>query len=192
MGSELLALLEKEAAAERERILAEAKAKAEEIRATSAAQARELLESQRRQQEAGLRSSRARAQSAAHLAAQALLLETKDQAIGEVFRRAEEALDRVVRDRERYARILEHLVHEGAQSFTGRVVIEAHPDDAAAVRSAVQRQRLDAEVRSADGIRGGVRLVSADGRYIVLNTLTSRLERARPALTSDVAGILWR
>src|SRR3990172_2984879 len=47
MGSELLALLEKEAAAERDRVLAEARAQAEEIRAAAEGQALLLEEKDR-------------------------------------------------------------------------------------------------------------------------------------------------
>ncbi len=191
MSSDLLSLLEQEAAAERERVLAEARVQAEEIRAAAEAQARQIVESQRQLQEAALRMSRVRAQGTAHLEAQALLLKEKDRTLAEVFRRAEEALDQVIHDRARYSRILEHLIAEAVQGFAGHVVIEAHPDDVAAVRTAVQRQKVNADVRAADGIRGGVRLLSADGRYVVMNTLASRLERARPTLAAEVARTLW-
>jgi len=203
MGSELLALLEKEAAAERDRVLAEARAQAEEIRAAAEGQARQVVESQRQQQEAALRTSRARAQGTAHLAAQALLLEEKDRSITEVFRRAKEALDQVLHDRARYAPVLGRLIEEGLQGFNGPIIIEAHPDDVALVKEQLEgsgiRRKLaqqDAnwqpEVRSAADVRGGVRLASPDGRYVVLNTLASRLERARPTLASEVARTLWR
>src|SRR3990172_4445719 len=150
MGSELLALLEKEAAAERDRVLAEARAQAEGIRAAAEGQGRQgggsqrqqqegglrggVGEPQRQQQEAALRTSRARAQGTAHLAAQALLLEEKDRTITEVFRRAKEALDQVLHDRARYAPVLGRLIEEGLQGFNGPVIIEAHPDDVALVK----------------------------------------------------------
>lgn len=191
MSSELIALLEQEAAAERERVLTEARQQAEEIRAAAQAEARRVVEAQREQQVAALRAARVRAQSTAQLQAQALVLEQKDQAIVEVFRRAEQALGNVVGDRARYANVLERLIAEGIQGFPGHVVIETHPDDADLARSATKRQRVDAEVRSADGVRGGVRLVSADGRYVVLNTLPSRLAQARPTLVPEVARVLW-
>jgi vacuolar-type H+-ATPase subunit E/Vma4 len=191
MSSELIALLEKEAAAERERILAEARVQAEEIRSAAQADARRVVEAQREQQEAELRAARVRAQSTAQLQAQAIVLEQKDQALAEVFRRSLEALEQVVRDRDRYAHVLEHLIAEGSAGFTGHVVIEAHPDDVDLAGSTARRQRLDAEVRPAEGVRGGVRLISTDGRYVVFNTLTSRLERARPTLASEVARVLW-
>lgn len=191
MASELITLLEQEAAGERDRVLTEARRQADEIRGAARAEAQRLVGAQREHQEAALRAARVRAQSTAQLQAQALLLQQKDQMIAEVFRRAEEALDQAVRDRNQYDRVLERLLAEGMQGIRGHVVIEAHPDDVALARSAAQRQRLDAEVRPADGVRGGVRLVSSNDRYTVLNTLTSRLERARPTLASEVASILW-
>src|SRR3990172_1550089 len=138
MGSELLALLEKEAAAERDRVLAEARAQAEGIRAAAEGQARQVVESQRQQQEAALRTRRARAQGTAHLAEQALLLEEKDRTITEVFRRAKEALDQVLHDRARYAPVLGRLIEEGLQGFNGPIIIEAHPDDVALVKEQLE------------------------------------------------------
>src|SRR3972149_618001 len=128
MGSELLALLEKEAAAERDRVLAEARAQAEEIRAAAAGQARQGGGSQRQQKEAGRRASRVRAQGTASLQAQALLLEEKDRTITEVFRRAEEALDQVIGDRARYAQVLGRRIGEGLKGVDGPAIIAAPPD----------------------------------------------------------------
>ncbi|MBI3975619.1 MAG: hypothetical protein HY334_04430 [Armatimonadetes bacterium] len=191
MGSDLITLLEREAAAERERLLGEARQQAEEIRAAARAEAQQLVDGQRERQEAALRAARVRAQSTAQLQAQALVLERKDQALAEVFRRATEALEAVVRDRARYGQVLERLIGEGAAGFGGHLLIEAHPDEVDLVRSAARRHTLDAEVRAAEDLRGGVRLTSPDGRTIVLNTFASRLERARPTLGSEVARVLW-
>lgn len=191
MSSDLIALLEQEAGAERERLLTDARQQAEQVRAAAREQAQLLVERQREEQEAALRAARVRAQSTAQLQAQALVLERKDQAMGEVFRRATEALDAVVRDRPRYGAVLERLIGEGAAGFPGRVLIETHPDDVDLVRAAAGRRGLDAEVRGTNDIRGGVRLSSPDGRYVVVNTLSARLERARPTLGSEVARVLW-
>ncbi len=191
MGSDLIALLEQEAASERERLLGEARGQAEEIHAAAREQAQQILAGQREQQEAALRAARVRAQSTAQLQAQALVLKRKDRALAEVFHRATEALEALVRDRARYGQVIERLIDEGAAGFSGHVLIEAHPDDADMVRVAAGRRRLDAEVRPAQDIRGGVRLRTPDGRYIVVNTLAARLDRARPTLGSEVARVLW-
>ncbi len=191
MSADLIALLEQEASAERERVLAEGRRQAEEIRNAAREQAQQLLETHRQQQDAALRAARVRAQSTAQLQAQALVLERKDQAIADVFRRATEGLDAVTRDRAQYLQILERLIAEGAEGFTGRLLIDAHPQDVDMVRSALQRLRLDAEVRPSEEVRGGVRLSSPDGRYVVINTLPARLERARPTLGTEVARVLW-
>ncbi|MDQ7828803.1 MAG: V-type ATP synthase subunit E family protein [Armatimonadota bacterium] len=191
MAHELIALLEREAAAERERVLAAARAEADEIRRAAEAEAREELERQREAVEAEVRTARVRAQSTARLQAQALVLAAKDEALNAVFSRAAEALEAVVRDRARYARVLDHLVAEGLNDFPDPVVVEAHPDDLEPVRAAVARLRADTEVRPAPDVRAGVRLRAPDGRYVVLNTLPQRLERARPALLAEVARVLW-
>ncbi|HEV8338645.1 MAG TPA: V-type ATP synthase subunit E [bacterium] len=191
MGADLIALLEQEAGAERERLLGEARRQAEEIRAATRAEAQALMERTREQQEAALRAAQVRARSTAQLQAQALVLERKDQALAEVFRRATEALEALVRDRARYGHVLERLIAEAAAGFSGRVLIETHPDDVELVREAARRHKLDADVRGTNEIRGGVRLSSPDGRYVVVNTLAARLERARPTLGSDVARALW-
>lgn len=202
MSSELITLLEQEAAAERDRVLAEARIQAEEIRATAQAEARRVVETQREQQEMALRAARVRAQSTAQLQAQALVLEQKDQAISEVFRRAEGELEAVMQDRPRYELVIQRLIGESVREFRGPFVIEVHSDDEDLAREQVDALKAietlagrnpewKPVVRPAEGIRGGVRLISADGRYVVLNTLTSRLARARPTLVSEVAKVLW-
>ncbi len=61
-------------------------------------------------------------------------------------------------------------------------------------REAAARARelgLDAEIRTVDHVRGGVRVATPDGRFVVENTLGSRIERVRPLLASEVAQLLW-
>ncbi len=72
-----------------------------------------------------------------------------------------------------------------------RVTVEVGPGDAQAAREAYKALGLDADVRETDQVVDGVRLLSADGRAIVENTLPSRLARARREMVSRVAEILW-
>ncbi len=191
MSSELLVILEKESAAEVERILSEARAKTDEVLAEARTSSRALLDAQRVRLEGERKVALARAQSAAQVRAAAAVLQAKDQAINEVFVRAEAELRRLQQDPARYGAVLRALIREAAAGLSGRVLVEVSPDDRDAARQAVRDLGLDAEVRTAPDVSGGVRVATADRRFIVENTLASRIERVKPVLTSDIAALLW-
>lgn len=191
MDSELVAILEKESAAEIERILSDARAQAagiiEEARKAAAAE----LDSGRARVEADRRAALARAQSTAQVRAAAQVLQAKDQAIAEVFARAEEQLRKMQQDKARYAAALRAMIREAASGLNGRIVVEVHPDDREPAKQAVRDLGLEAEVATAEEVIGGVRVATADRRFVVENTLLSRLERVRPVVASEVAALLW-
>lgn len=189
--SELIAILEREAAAEIERILADARAEADRLIQEARQQAEAELAAVRARLEAERAAARTRARSAAALRASALILQAKDQALAEVFQRARAELDRLVQERARYGALLGGLLREAAAGLGGRVVVQVHPRDVDLARRAARDLGLDADVQPADDVSGGVRVVSADGRFVVENTLASRLERARAALAPEVAAALW-
>ncbi len=192
MTSELITVLEKEASAECERILAEAHAQAEEIVAKAQREAQSYLEAQRRQAEAERAALRTKAESAAQLQAASLVLQAKDQAMRAIFADAEAVLQQISQNKAQFAKILRGLIQEGAAGLSGHLVVEVHPDDLQAARQAVKEIGLDAEVKPSPAISGGVRLRTPDGRFVVENTLASRLERIKPVLASEVAALLWR
>lgn len=191
MASELVAILEKEAAAEIERVLADARTQAEQLVAQAAEEAQTYLAAQRQRLDAERKAAQVRAQSAAQVKASALILQAKDQAIAEVFAAAEAELSRVQQDRSRYAAVLRGLIREAAGGLTGRITVEVNPKDLDLARQAVKELKLDAEVRPADDVSGGARLISDDGRFIVENTLVSRVERVKALLTPEIAALLW-
>ena len=63
--------------------------------------------------------------------------------------------------------------------------------EARAAAQAVRELGLDAEVRGADDVRGGARVATPDRRFVVENTLASRIKRVRPLLAPEVAQLLW-
>ncbi len=191
MTSELVAILEKEAAAEIERVLAEARAKAEQIGAQAQEEAQAFLATQRSRMDAERKAAQVRAQSAAQVKAAALVLQAKDQAIADVFAGAEAELARVAQDKARYGAVLRGLIREAAGGLPGRITVEANPRDLDLARQAVRELKLDAEVKAVDDVTGGVRLISDDGRFIVENTLASRVERVRALLAPEIATLLW-
>jgi vacuolar-type H+-ATPase subunit E/Vma4 len=191
MSSELITILEKESAAEVARILAEAKARAEQIEREAETAAREYADSQRQRLESERRAALAKAQSGAQVQAAALVLRAKDEAMADVFLRAEQGLLRLPQDRRRYAAVLRGLLREAAANLSGRLLVDVHPDDREAAAHAIRDLGLDAEIRTAEDIRGGVRVSTPDRRFSVENTLLSRIERVRAVLATDVAQLLW-
>lgn len=192
MASELIDLLEREAEAERQRLLAEARERAEQLIQQAQAEAQALLDSQRRRVEAEVEAARVRARGVAQLRATSRVLEAKDRQLEEVFRRAAAELERIPRDPERYGRILRGLLREAAQGFNGPVVVECPERDTAAAEAAARELGLHVvQVRADPSLRDGVRVRSEDGRFVVENTLSSRLQRAHQLLLAEVAHVLW-
>jgi len=191
MSSELVAILEKEAASEIDRILGEARSQAERLVAEAKQEAQEYLTTQRQQLEAERKAAEVRALSAAQVRASALVLQARDEAIHEVFRIAEEELARLQQDKVRVGPIVRGLIKEASGALSGRITVEANPKDLDLVKQAVRDLKLDAEVKAADDVSGGVRLGSGDGRFIVENTLTSRVERVKTFLAPEIAALLW-
>jgi V/A-type H+-transporting ATPase subunit E len=191
MSSELVAILEKESAAEVARLKAEAEAQADKLEAEAKAAAQAYVQTQRQRLETERRAAIAKAQSAAQVQAAALILRAKDEVVARVFSRAEQVLNQLPHDRPRYTVLLGGLIKEAAAGMSGRLVVEVHPEDREAVMRAARELGLDAEVRAADDVRGGIRVATPDGRFVVENTLASRLERVRPVLASEVAQLLW-
>lgn len=191
MSSELVAILEKESAAEVERILSEARVRAEQITAEARRAAQEQLEAARARVDGERKAALARATSAAQVRAAAKVLQAKDRALAEVFRAAEAELAKVAQDRARYAAVLRALIREAAAGLSGRIIVEVHPDDRDVARQAVKDLGLDTDVATVDDVSGGVRVSTSDRRFVVENTLASRIERVKPVLTSEVASTLW-
>jgi V/A-type H+-transporting ATPase subunit E len=192
MTSELLQLLEQEARVERDKTLAEARARAEQILAAAQKEA-EALQAEHRRRIEGLRAqARTQATSAASLKAAALLLQAKDEAIQSVFARATDELGRVAKDPARRRGLFRLLIEEAAQGLpTKRGILEVSPGDAGTATDVSKELGLTVEVKETPQVSGGVRLTSEDRRIIVENTVASRLSRARTALVSRVAEILW-
>lgn len=190
-SSELITLLEREAAAEREKLLAEARAQSEAIRADAERQVAELLTGTRARLEAEARSALVKAQSTAHLRASSMVLQAKEEQIAGVFNAAEAELVRLAQDRQQYSAVLRSFVEEALQGFGTEAVVTVNPADQAAVEMLAQQRGWRVTVKTDPGVQGGVRIASSDGRFMVTNTLASRLERARPALAAQVARALW-
>ncbi len=191
MSSELVTILEKEANAEIERILTEARGQGEQLIDQANQDAQAYLTEQRQRIEAERTAALVKADSAAQVRASALVLQAKDQAIAEVFATAGAELARLQQDKTRYGAILRGLIREASGALSGRMTVQANLKDLDLVKQAVKDLKLDAEVKPGDDISGGVRLTSGDGRFVVENTLASRVERVRSLIAPEIAAQLW-
>jgi vacuolar-type H+-ATPase subunit E/Vma4 len=184
--ADLAALLEKEASAEIEAILAEARERASAIVADAEREAESLVASRERQAEARRRSELVRARSAAQLEAASMRLNAQQEAIESVFDRVEERIDEIANDDERYGPILEALLREALDGVRGSPeAIVVHPDDEELAKKAAKAVGTDAEIRTDDDVRAGVKVTT--GTVSVENTLPGRLDALRDELASEVA-----
>lgn len=191
MNSELITLLEREAAAERAQILDDARAQADGLRAEAKREADESLAATRSRLEAEAKAALVKAQSTAQLRASSLVLQAKEEELARVFAAAEEELAKFVRDPERYPASLRAFIEEGLQEFSGGQVVTVNPADEALAQELVRSRGEGVTIKTDPTVQGGTRISSPDGRLVVTNTVGSRFQRARPTLAAEVANILW-
>jgi vacuolar-type H+-ATPase subunit E/Vma4 len=190
-SSELLTLLEREAVAEREQVLDEGRAQADTTRAQARREADEHLTATRSRVEAEAKAALVKAQSTAQLRAAAMVLQAKEEEVARIFAAAEAELARLVDDPQRYPDVLRAFIEEGLREFEGQAVVTVNPADQPVAQELIRTRGWDGTVQADASVRGGARVSTPDGRFVVTNTVSSRLERARPALAAEVAQVLW-
>lgn len=178
-------LLENEAQSEIERIRAEARDRAGALVRQAQEQAQDMLESRNRALETQAQANLVRARSAADLELNAARLNAGESGIKRAFDLAHNELMEVTRVPE-YQDILARLIAEARMVVPNASVVEVNPAEAQVARSIVS----GLEVRENPQIQGGIRLVSADGKSGVTNTLPGRLDRLRESLSPQISRIL--
>lgn len=187
--ADLAALLDKEASAEIEAILAEARERASAIVEEAEREADTIVSARARQAQAQRESARVRARSAAQLEAASMRLNAQQEAIQSVFRAAETVISDLAADEARYATVLEALLREALDGVRGtpeKVLVA--PGDVAAATKAVAAVGADLPVEADETVRAGVKVTT--GRVSVENTLPARLDALRDELASEVADAL--
>jgi V/A-type H+-transporting ATPase subunit E len=187
--ADLAALLDKEASAEIDAILAEARERASAIVADADAEAEAIVAKRERTAKAAREATLVRARSAAQLAAASTRLQAQQRAIQSVFEAVEARFADLPNDAERYRGLMDALLREAVEGVGGTpTAIRVAPGDVDLAREVATAAGVDAEVQAADDVRSGVRVVA--GSVSVENTLPARLEALRDELASDVARVL--
>ena len=187
--ADLAALLDKEASAEIEAILAEARERASAIVADAERDAEALVAARERQAKAQRQAAFVRARSAAQLEAASMRLNAQQEAIQSVFREAEDEIAALTDDDARYAPVFASLLREALDGVRGTPdALVVHPDDEDVAKKAAKAAGVDADIRTDPSVRAGVKVTT--GRVAVENTLYGRLDALRDELASEVADAL--
>ncbi len=189
MNSELLKVIEAEAAAERQRITDAARERAGEIISSAETAARRLRDSGERARDEQERAVRLKTAAAAELAASALRLEAKRRVLDSVFDAARRRLAQL--SGPEYRRVLKSLIAEAAAGFDGQFRLRVRRQDAKPAAEILKELGLEAEAEAEGADDGGVVASDPQGRMMVCNRFADRLERARPELLPALSRILW-
>jgi V/A-type H+-transporting ATPase subunit E len=186
----LLEALAKEAQEEQQTLLAKARAEAQEIIEKAHREAREFKEDRRAAAESEMASERLRVLGGANLKAADLLLRTKEALLAEAFEDALVELGKRMEGRDG-DRLLLKLIEEALPDLGEAFALEVSLEDLGVVQAFLKERNLQAEVRANAGIRHGAKLVSGDGRLVILNTFDARMERAGTRLRVEVGKLLF-
>ena len=191
IGTEgLLEALAKEAQEEQQTLLAQARAEAQEIIEKAHREAREFKEHSRAAAESEMASERLQVLGGANLKAADLLLRTKEVLLAKAFEDAEVELGKRMEGRDG-DRLLLKLIEEALPDLGEPFALEVSLEDLGVVQAFLKERNLQAEVRANAEIRHGAKLISGDGRLVILNTFDARMERASTRLRVEVGKLLF-
>ncbi|MBU1355315.1 MAG: V-type ATP synthase subunit E [Candidatus Edwardsbacteria bacterium] len=189
MNSELIKVIEREAEAERQRILDASRKNAGEIIEQAKAQAAELEQKFQADSQSLERTEMAKANSAANLQAMAILLEVKSRIIDGIFQAAYQKIKKM--PQEKYRQALKSMLQEAVADLPGETVVLTSPGDLKMVQEIVKAAKLKAEVKPDPQVQEGIIMSDKSGSHSVLNRFSDRMERARPSLVAHISETLW-
>lgn len=166
------------AESEAAQLIAEAETESKAIRARHRARVEPMLvaEAASLQNKANLGALRAKANG-------------REQLLVEAFTRAQDCLAEI-RQTEQYAAIFGLLAEEATAGLGDDLIARVDPRDVQIARAALAQLGVKAEIQEQDLALGGLEVTTRDHRVIVVNTIASRLDRARGVLRGPIAAIL--
>ena len=173
-----------------ERDMVYAREEAEEIRSGHKAEVSPLVEAEKRKYIAS-----------AEMEARRKLLERKEQLVSRIFTEAEDRLEEL-RGTDTYVDIVSGLIEEGVASIGGDAIVEYGkkdrdvftPEAMSLMEDRVAKflgKTLQVQFRHVgDNVSAGVVIRSKDGRIVVDNSFSGRLNRLRGELRGEVSEML--
>ncbi|MDI3280172.1 MAG: V-type ATP synthase subunit E [Bacillota bacterium] len=187
---EMLRALEFEGVAECERIVAQGRARADKILEEAKAEADRQREERLAKTALALQLEQSKILKAARFAVKKEIIKAKEAAIEEVFRVAAQRLGSL-RQSPRYKQIFERLTREALEGMTGQVRVRVDPQDADLAREVLTALGVDFTLEADGQYAGGLEVYAEDGRVWAINTIESRLEKARQSLKAEIADLLF-
>ncbi|MGE5189782.1 MAG: V-type ATP synthase subunit E family protein [Gemmatimonadota bacterium] len=190
MGHEdLVRHLIRDAELRREEILGRARGEAVRLRASAIARAGELERESREALARDVARARASRENRARIEVRAMRFRARAALAAEILAGLEERLARLPGDAA-YPGIVARLYEEiRAELPPGEAVLRGDAAALAALRSVATGPRFRFEPLP-EGELGGVEVSSADGGFLVRNTLGSRLSKAMPELLAEIDRLL--
>ena len=97
-----------------------------------------------------------------------------------------------IREKPRYREILKALLGEALQDLgSDAVVLHVDRRDEALMRDILNEQKLSNEMVTDITSTGGLNASSRDGRFVIFNTLESRLKKAKEIHRSEIFTVLF-
>lgn len=188
----LLATMEKDAMAEREKPIRAAEKEIAKIKADAEVQAKNLKDERLRQTEKQLQLERARRLGKMELELKNSLLKTKHSFILKALDAAETEIKGLRKKKSVYDRIFHEMVEQTAKEFDGAVVVKVNPEDKERCESKLNELKKSCRIETSKGVSGGLEMSSEDGRFTVRNNFESRLNKAKGAVIEAIAKALFR
>ena len=187
---DMLKALEEEGRAECERILSQAKARADQIIKEAEQEGTSIKQAHMVKAEALLKSERSKILNEASFTVKKAVIQAKDSLISKVFDRISERVQKI-RESSEYREVFRKLASEALANTQGKIVISVDKRDEDIAKSILKDLGADYELRTDLECGGGLAVTTVDGRITFVNTLDSRLDKARAVLKPDVASILF-
>lgn len=193
----ILRAMQAQADSEIEKITRAAETEAAQLITEAETQAQSIRARHRARIEPVLLTEAASLQNKAKLDTLRAAANAREQLLKDAFAQSEARLAEI-RGSKEYAAIFRALAREAVEALKGDpstdsgegLIARVDPRDVTLARATFAELQVDAEIETQPISLGGLEIVTRDGREAVVNTLASRLERARTALRGPVADIL--
>lgn len=191
MGLEqIIKILEEEAGKEQEEILSRAKERANKLLEQARAEAKQIEDREIERVTSALKGEQAKTINIAKLYVKKETVRTKEELIEKAFLQAAEQLKEFRKSKD-YLLVFRKLLKEVVANTEGKILVSADKRDSKLAQETLEEMGVDYKLEPTLRSLGGAKVTTSDGRITLVNTLDSRLEKARQILKPEVTKTLF-